>query len=61
MSRRAHPAALVREAVKLRKHRHGYGTIARKLRQQHGVYVGESTVRDWVTYNSRPLAAESAA
>ncbi len=55
MSRRAHDSKLVARALVL-----GYGAIARELFTEFGQSVGESTVRDWVTYRTRPVRRPAA-
>lgn len=53
MTRRAHPREAVELAHQLRERGYGYGRIAREIYSRLGVRVGDSTVRDWVTYYLR--------
>lgn len=59
MTRAAHPIELVNRAVTLRSRGFTYAEIKDELLIQFNVSVGYSTVRDWVTYHSRPLAQTS--
>ncbi len=54
MTRKAHDAKLVRRAKELRDvEGKTYAGIAERLFIEHGIWVGESTIRDWVTYRTR--------
>lgn len=53
MTRRAYPKPMVKRAHELKRTGLGYGRVARALKSEFGVRVGESTVRDWTTYYSR--------
>jgi hypothetical protein len=53
MTRAAHPKEAVRLAHELRALGHGYGRIAREIYSRLGISVGESCIRDWVTYRTR--------
>lgn len=53
MSRAAHPKQVMVRAHELRGLGHGYRTIKRALWAEFQIDVGESTIRDWVTYWSR--------
>ena len=53
MTRAAHPKPLVRRAHELREQGFGYGAIKRALWTEFQIDVGESTIRDWVTFWSR--------
>lgn len=53
MTRAAHPAPLVERAHALRAEGLSYRRIAGRLWVEFGIQVGEATVRDWVTYQTR--------
>lgn len=53
MTRRAHPQKAVSLAYELRGQGLSYQRIAQLIYSRLGISVGQSTVRDWVTYGSR--------
>lgn len=53
MTRRAYPKEMVERAHALRAEGRSYGGIAYALWVEFKIEVGDSTVRDWVSYYSR--------
>lgn len=52
---RRHRKEIVARVKQLHAEGQGYRRIVRAIEDETGVKLGQSTVRDWLAYNTRPM------